>query len=200
MLAPSRRNNSYCREMRYLKFSFPKFESKNDYKIYIDEKYNEIYNTISGGKANPSADYNKKTEHPMGHKCGYNQKSARYWWINYVPAMFNTRGNEAYTLEIRAHQGSMNFNKIKNWVLICMGVMYFCENYKNAIMNGYINIDDKELPINLGSIMKLAYPKKHRKLIDYIKSRKLKFSKSSGESEEYNDDEEIVESNIKQLI
>lgn len=201
MLAPSRRNNVYCKAIKHIDFKFPKFESKNEYKIYIEEKYNQIYHIISCGKYNPSRDYNKKTEHPLGHKCGYNQKSPRYWWINYVPAMFNTRGNEEYTLEFRAHQGSMNFNKIKNWLLICMGILYFCENNKQDIMNGYILVNGEKEGINLPNIMKIAYPKKYRKLNEYIKSRKLKLSKSIDENEEeYNNEEETVETNIKQLI
>jgi hypothetical protein len=202
MLPASRRSNKYCRPIRNrIKFNFPSL-NKDDYSIFINEKYNEIFSIISDNGKAPSKIQNKYLDHPLGHKCGYNTNSARYWWINFVPAMFNTRKNGAYTLEFRPHSGTTNFIKVKNWLLICIGFVYFCENNRTDIINGYIMMNGVKEDINLINVMKVAYPKKYKKLVDYIENRYKKFSieNSTSETSEYEVEDQVNELKIKELI
>lgn len=102
MMPISRRNNEYCKKLKKFDFSFKEsdFNDPNKYKSKIDQFYAEIYTYVSATGELPSAKANKKTQHPLGAKCQYNHSTARYCWINFVPAMFDTRGggNKSKTL------------------------------------------------------------------------------------------------------
>lgn len=99
VLPPSRRNNEYCRRLGKIEINFKEedFNDMVEYKALIDKYYNEIVKFV-GSTDSVSSSVNKKKEHPMGHKCGYNHGSARYCWANFVPTIFNTRGNGVYTI------------------------------------------------------------------------------------------------------
>ena len=170
MMPLSRRNNEYCRQLNYFDFSFSEndFNNVNIYKSKIEKYYLDIYRYVSATSELPSSKANKKTQHPLGPKCGYNHNTARYCWVNLVPTVFDTRENGECTVEIRIHQGSTNFTKIKNWTLINMGLLWFAENHKKIIA-----LSDK---ISLEEIMTIAYPKTHKELNDYINLRKEKFN------------------------
>lgn len=170
MVPLSRRNNEYCRRLKKFDFKFTDSDlnNVNKYKSLIDKYYNEIYQYISNSPDLPSTQFNKKTQHPLGAKCGYNHKTARYCWINFVPTLFDTRGNGSYTIENRLMQGSTNFTKIKNWLLINMGVVWFAENCKKEIA-----LNDN---LTLKEVIEKAFPKNHINLNTFIDKRVEKFS------------------------
>ncbi len=57
--------------------------------VELEEDYNALFKYISVEKVNnPTFNYNKNKQHPMGAKCGYNHDTPRYCWLNLVPAMF----------------------------------------------------------------------------------------------------------------
>lgn len=186
MLPKSRRENDYCKKLKKFNFSVA-LENKS---LILEENYNVLFNHITNGKLNfPDGAYNKKTNHPLGSKCGYDKKTPRYCWINYVPAMFNTRGNESYSIEIRNFNGSTNFNKIKNWVLIQMAILHFADNYPQLIDS----ID------NLSDVINKVLPKRAFLLNNFIKTRKEIHSIEKSEIEEYN--EKIInKQSIKEQI
>lgn len=192
MMPLSRRNNEYCRKLKFFDFTFTESDlnNPNKYKSLIDSYYTDLYTYVSATSELPSAKFNKKTQHPLGAKCGYNHSTARYCWINFVPAMFDTRGggNNSKTLENRIHQGSTNFTKIKNWILINMGLMWFAENHSKTIA---LNNE-----ISLKYIMELAYPKTHKQINDYIDLRSAKFNNEDSTKSKQNetaDYQEVVE-------
>lgn len=170
MVPLSRKNNEYCRKLKYFDFKFTEqsFNNPNQYNSEIESYYNLIYKFISDKNA-PSSDFNKKSQHPLGAKCGYNHNTARYCWINFVPTLFDTRGNGHYTVENRIHQGTTNFTKVKNWTLINMGLLWFAENHKKTIA---LNNE-----ISLCEIMKIAYPKSYLEINEYINEKTEKFNK-----------------------
>jgi hypothetical protein len=191
MVPLSRRNNEYCKRLKPFRFDFNKedFNNPGEYKAKIESVYNQIYGFVSSTSELPSSKANKKTQHPLGAKCGYNHNTARYCWMNFVPTIFDTRGNGKNTIENRIIQGSTNFNKIKNWVLINMGILWFAENYKREIA---LNQE-----ISLKYIMELAYPKTYMEINEYIDLRTNKFSSTDKEVNrniENNDYREVVES------
>lgn len=172
MLPKSRSTNEYCRPLpkMTIKLDPNLFTNSMDYDIFINDMYNMIFQTVSYvDRINPTT-MNKKTQHPLGNKCGYNHATPRYCWLNLVPALFDTRGNGAYTLEIRNHSATLSYTKIKNWTLITMAIMWFVENEKQFIANNKVSLSD---------IIRKAYPKTGEKLMNYIYERTAKFSLDS---------------------
>lgn len=174
LVPESRRFNDYCRRLKHFDFKHDIInQSREDYKINIDNDYGTLYDFIA---VKQTAVKSRKNNHPMGAKCGYNHSTPRYSWVNFVPAMFNTRGSEeSKSWEIRLHSATLNYNKTRNWLLIWMGVMWFVENCKLDIKKG----------IKLEDIMYKAYPKMGKMLVQYIEDRKLTFSQNSSDSAEY---------------
>lgn len=191
MMPLSRRKNEYCKKLKPFKFNFKEsdLQDTNRYRSLIEDYYLEIYKFVSHTGSLPSGSSNKKTQHPLGAKCGYDHKTARYCWINLVPTLFDTRGNGSYTIEIRNHPGTTNFTKVKNYLLIFMGLIWFAENHKKTIA--------LSKSITLEEIMKLAYPKTYTDLISYIKLRTNTFNSEDIEKNktiETTDYNEMVES------
>jgi len=185
-LPKSRRGNRYCRKLKDLDLQVHLDNSKDNFKLEKD--YNKLFKYISYDRAhNPDFNYNKDKQHPLGAKCGYNHETPRYCWLNYVPAMFNTRGNKSYSLEIRNHSGTTNFNKIRNWILLFMAIVAFTERYPSLIKPG----------ITIFDILNKIYPKKSSSLKLYFKTRQAKFSSSEEDADDVDDN---VKKTIKELI
>jgi hypothetical protein len=190
-LPRSRRNNPYCKKLK--KFNFkPAINNSVASKMYIEEDYNALFKYISYEKAyNPTFEYNKSKQHPLGAKCGYNKETPRYCWINYVPAMFNTRGNGSYSIEIRSHHGTTNFNKINNWLLFFMCFVAFSEKYPELITEG----------LTMNDVINKIMPLKYNSMVSYFDSRKQIFKDEESEESEYKTkNEEEPRKTIKELI
>lgn len=187
MMPPSRRDNQYCRELNNinLKFTESDFLNSLEYEMLIDDYYNKIVNFVSSTEEGTSRVINKKKNHPRGNKCGFDHHTARYCWVNYVPAIFDTRGNGVYTIEFRNHPGTASYIKTKYWILICMGLMWYAENYQKEIA-----LTDK---LTLRYIMKLAYPRQGDKLISYIEKRTSRFNSSIASKNKIEEDKDYVE-------
>jgi hypothetical protein len=168
MLPASRRTNEYCRELGRFHFGdLNNFKDAMDYQININSAYETIRNYVAHVDRIDPSRINKKNQHPLGNKCGYNHSTPRYCWLNLVPAMFDTRGNGVYTVEIRSHSGTLSYTKIKNWILISMAIMWFAENEQEYIRTKTVKLKD---------VIQAAYPKKGLKLMDYIYERVAKFA------------------------
>lgn len=196
ILPHSRRNNEFCKKLKSITINLTqKFESASQYKDYINDCYEQILMFVSSTDKLDPIVLSKKNDHPMGNKCGFNHNTARYAWLNFVPAMFNTRGNESYTIEIRNFNASTNYIKIRNYLLIFMGIVNVVENYKTYIMN---NKD-----ITLENVIELSYNKKSSELIKFIIERREKFkdkdSAVSDEESEYKDEFKDNNVNLKSL-
>ena len=172
--------------------------------------YGEIFNYISHVGVYPGAQYNKHSDHPMGAKCSYNHETPRYCWLNFVPAMFNTKSRpDSLTLEFRSASGTLNFTKVSNWLKICIAFVYFADNHQQYIIRGGIILkgqqDDIPLPITLENVLRVVYPKTHLNLIDYVRDRTAKFNgenRDGYEKNEYRREklEDMKELKIKELI
>jgi hypothetical protein len=165
MMPKSRLSREHCRKMKRVNFDFSKKNVSRD--VLIDSYYNQIFEIVSIGKK-PSKTVNKKFNHPAGDHCGFNTSTPRYWWLNFIPAMFNLKGEGNETIEFRMHSATLNFSKIKNWLLIVFGIVSVAENNQKFIF------DNKD--ITLRDVMNLAYPSKGKYLSDYIDERKQLFN------------------------
>lgn len=189
MLPKSRRNNEFCRKLKALDFNINNLKG-SERAYYIDFYYNNIINLLS------QTDYcndeiNKKKDHPKGFKCGYDHSSYRYCWVNFIPSVFNTRRNGIYTIEFRPHSATTSYNKIKNWLFICIALVDIVENHKREL---YENFN-----MSLFQLIKTVFPKDHIKINDYINKRINKFNDSSlrpedVEASDYVDNE--IDSNL----
>lgn len=180
MLPVSRRNNAYCKRLKKLNIDLNKLNSAKspiEYNSIVEFYYSKIVTEVSHGKL-PTKNVNKSTNHPMGSKCGYDKNTQRYCWLNFVTALFNTKGNKnAMTLEFRNHHSVLDYQKIKNWLKICMAFVAFVENHKASLKRGYwLDKTKTEYSICLSTILLAVYPKTHKNLTNYVESRKQLFA------------------------
>lgn len=188
MMPQSRRGNEYCQLVAHHPISNVRIDGfknvrsvKHDIlKKYIDDCYAEIVKCISLGKL-PSSSINKKLNHPSGRYCGYNRSTPRYWWLNFLPTLFTIEKGRDHTIEFRPHSATLNYEKVKNFILICMGIISFIENHKELIYEAKLQAGS----ITLSQILLKTYPKKAEYLIDYIQKRKQKFIEKNAEFDEY---------------
>lgn len=200
MMPKSRSTGEYCRPIYLLKNKFSHNSSdkytKEEWDKDLTKSYNEIVKIISGIGVNPGSKINKKLNHPRGRFCGYDRSSPRYWWLNFVPSLFTIEEGRKHTLEFRMHSATLNYEKVKNWILICMAFVYFIENNPRKI----IESPYKSGSLKLDEIIKFSFPKKHNELNNYIKIRKEKFMNSSEvENEEYIKENNFNEKPVKIL-
>jgi len=180
ILPSSRYKNTYCRKLNKItdcltNITENQLNSVYEYNLFIENAYLGLFDFVSNNNQS-NYKFNKKSEHPWGHKCGYKHHSARYCWLNFVPANFDTKQNlSAKTIEIRNHSATTNYRKIKNWTLIHMGILWYVENHKRDILKGNI--------LNLEEIMLLAYPKTGCSIVSYINERVSLFSKPATDME-----------------
>lgn len=214
LVPKSRRNNEYCRRLDRLELTSDiNTQTPYDYKMSLVTDLDLIFEYIKfkdskssspsqlvfinprGGIIEDSTKKNerlltRKDQHPMGAKCSYKHETPRYCWVNFVPAVFNTRGKEqAKTIEIRLAPGTTMYIKTKNWLLLWMGVLWFVENKKHEIRKG----------LTLETILYSAYPKRGGKLLNYWNSRKELFATKEGEANDYIEEVEPIKS-IKDQI
>jgi len=154
MMPSSRKTNSYCKPI-------PDKHRKMDFQNYREHLADLIYSSATLDKHN-----NKKTR--LGR-----YPSKRYTWLNMVGY---SQANGHNTIEFRPHGASMNYEKIRNWVLICMAFTSFVENHQRRIweakdLPGGIKLDEvlrTSLGDNLGG-----------QLSRYVESRKKTFEGAS---------------------
>jgi hypothetical protein len=165
MMPLSRRTARHCRPMRGNPSSIT-FSKKDNFEKKVNYYYDKIVRNVSL-VGTPSKVINKKFNHPRGHYCGYDTSTPRYWWLNFVPALFSLKGEGNHTIEFRMHSATLNYTKIRNWILICMGIVSAAVDHQQFL------IDNNRF--TLSDIMKLTYKRKGRYLSDYIEERKKKF-------------------------
>lgn len=206
MLPKSRKTNRFCGTLPNLKLE--KILKKYGFKYGVEVAYDVLYRAMTYGEA-PSAERNKNQPHKFGRYCGQyngidNKNNLRYKWLNFIPCNFKVRSSDAvdlnskthdqkiHTLEFRNHSATLNYFKIKNWILICMAFVNYVENYKDSIIN------NKNITVPM--ILKKVYGEENSKpLIKYYNERVKKFSKEEAEKSEYKTGE-IPSKSIKDLL
>lgn len=196
MLPVSRRNNEYCRPMKDIGITLPDL-TKLGSSVALDQEFDRLVNYIGcvdEKRPVKVGQLNKRTQHPMGKKCGYNHSTPRYEWINFVPLLFDDKGIQSYTIEFRPHSASLNYEKIKNWVLICMCLVKYAEEHYDLLRTSS--------SLTIEQVINTVTDNKATALINYIKNRKALFTSNSAEGEEYSKDsfnEDISQLSLKEL-
>lgn len=125
---------NYCKKLPKLNFNYDfKTKNKDIFKDSVHLAYNELFKFLSNGEP-LSKEYNRKCKvHPKGKKW---DRTERYNWINMVNTIFN---NEE-TIEFRLHSGTLNPDKMINWILLCAAMIKFAENNVYKILKNEITV------------------------------------------------------------
>lgn len=207
ILPKSRRNNKFCGYLPNL--SLNSIMQEFGTECGFDVAYESLFNALSNDKK-LGREFNKSTNHPYGRYCGQyqdhiaNESILRYKWLNLVPCNFNIRKyhpskkmkskanlDTPYTIEFRNHSATLNYTKIRNWVLVCMAFVNYVENNMLDILNKDV--------ITLEDILESAYPKNAKNLLTYVQERRELFS-TSAEASEYKVDAVKPITNIKEFV
>jgi hypothetical protein len=209
---PSRHNNTYAGKLP--EQDFEKIIKDNNLKYGVEIAYEKLFKELANGRKLDSK-ISKFRAHPGGRYTDrYSgnipfEKLYRYKWLNFIPTNFNVRGKEIndkelnkgipFTLEFRPHSATMNYTKIKNWVLFCLAFVSYVENYKENILN--------KKKITIEDVLTTVYRERiSSKLITYFEERKAKYkdpsSKSAHKNEEleYGEKSEHKETKFKEII
>lgn len=196
----SRKDNEYCKKLVKLPVTklnkLVNFKTRRGYKKAVEGLYNSIFNIV-GRSGAPNRFLNKKTQHPKGRHGGYNRDSDhRYSWLNFTNMIFNQRSNmDNKTIEYRPHSGTLSYNKIANWLKICMAITEFVHIGKKDILEHFRG----NKVVDLEYIISKVYKKNASKLIDYIELRKNLFSDISNENVDYINEESNIKG-LKELV
>jgi len=163
---------------------------KESMRIEILEMYKKLYSWLATNDINAVKKLTKKTSVLFGHQNRY--PLARYVWLNMIPTNFSRNGTkEGLTVEFRNHPGTINYFKIKNWVLICMAIVNYVENNAYSVL-------EKET-ITLDEILRYSYSKrKLESLLDYIEKRKTMYNVSDPSINAEIEDREYASDTVNQ--
>lgn len=175
-ITPGRKTNNYCKPLSSdIRSKMLSCGHKN-YSDFVDCAYEHIVCSLSYKL--PSSLNNKYKAHPDGRYT-----STRYSWLNMVPSLWlrkphNTSPSQSKnwrndlfagkTVEFRQHEGTLNYEEMKNWIRVCMCIMAYAENNKTLIYDKFRNSEE----IDLNTIVTKEMPKKANILINYIKKKK----------------------------
>lgn len=121
------KHKNYCQKLKKLNIHPCKDFSKEGFKDYIDNVYYNIYMFLSDGIP-PDENHNRKRgEHPIKNKW---DRHSRYYHMNLQNMVFTNRG----TCEFRLHTGTLNAQKMINWLFICRAIIGYAEENAKAIL------------------------------------------------------------------
>ena len=117
MVAKGRKHNSFCRKLTRVIPSQKKIAKMTD----IEDFYISFYGTAGRRTLITEAERKHAIQTAKGYaKYGYHEK--RYSWVNFHSLLY--RG----TFEIRLFGGSVNYEKINNWLLLHLKCMDLIQN------------------------------------------------------------------------
>jgi len=155
MMPPSRLDNTFCKFI-------PTWAGEN---INFQNWRQLIGKYIYAGESELDKHRNKKCRHD-------HYASTRYRWININN--FSTASGKP-TVEFRCHGASMNYEKIRNWVLICKCIVSYAENNQKKIWYNIHNVTLKDVILeglgeNLGKQVYTYYTKRVAEFAEPIKN------------------------------
>ena len=163
----SRRSNTYCKEIPE---KYRELRTVNK-KLY-PYTYKRMLRLLSQYIANSDEfDKNncKKSRNPNGH-----YSSTRYKWLNLNNCSYTDRGD---TIEFRQHSGSLDYHKIRRWVLFCMSFVNFVENYSRTIIETYNRFqEDPAICISMREVLVASLGKEGDNIADYFDKREERFN------------------------
>jgi hypothetical protein len=141
MFPSYKKNNRGFKRKNYTK-PLPSLEIFQKFDRVINSKniknnFDHIFRYLSGGQSfsNNYVDLDQVSGHPSDTRGTRKWAvSARYHWVNMIPIIF---GNKQ-TVEFRVHTSTMNKNKVRPYIMLCMGILDFVKHNQKDILNGDI--------------------------------------------------------------
>ena len=124
----SRRSNTYCQEIPEI-YRELRTVNKKEFPFTYKRMLRLLARYIYGSDVDFNKDNCKKSRNPNGHYA-----STRYKWLNLNNCSYTDRGE---TIEFRQHSGSLDYHKIRKWLLFCMSFVNFVENHSRTIIETY---------------------------------------------------------------
>lgn len=121
------KKKNYCQKLKRLSIYPLKNESQEFYNSYIEDCYTKIFTFLSDGISPLEFAGRKKFKHPIAQKWS---RPSRYVHLNLQNMIFSERG----TAEFRIHQGSLNTQKLINWLFICNAIVSYAEVNEKKIL------------------------------------------------------------------
>ena len=165
----SRRSNTYCQRIPE-KYHKLRTVNKREFPFTYKRMLRLLSEYVSNDE-NGFTKYNcKKTHHPNGHYA-----STRYKWLNLNNCSYVGRGN---TIEFRQHSGSLDYDKIRKWVLFCMSFVSFVENHSKTIIETYNRFqEDPAICIPMRDVLRVGLGDLEGGIIaDYYDKREERFN------------------------
>lgn len=153
------KKQDYNQKLRKLGIEKYKGGNKEAYEAYIDDGYYRIQKFLNDG--NEADDLYNRTTHQHVRRNKW-ERRARYYWVNFMNMFYSDRK----TIEFRLHHGTLNSQKMINWLFICNAIVKYAEKNALAILSG-----DKK--ITLADIMDYYKTFKNKEgdfLCEYLKA------------------------------
>jgi|TARA_R100000084_G_scaffold65324_2_gene28450 hypothetical protein len=164
----SRRANTYCKRIPE-EFEELRTVNKREFPFTHKRMLRLLSKYVEGGLQGFGKTNCKKSRNPHGHYSG-----TRYYWLNLNNFSYKD-GPE--TIEFRQHSGSLDYHKIKKWVLFCMCYVNFIENHSRTIIETYNRFqEDKAICISMREVLRAGLGDKEGDIIaDYYDNREQRF-------------------------
>lgn len=164
----SRRKNTYCVKIHEC-FKEMRVVSKKQHPFTHKHMLRLLNNYVYGTNDDFNKNNCKSSRHPNGRYA-----STRYKWLNLNNCSYNHATPN--TVEFRLHSGSLDFNKVYNWVVFCMAFVNFVENHSRTIINEYDSYLKGVSTISMRNILTSTIGEIHGNVIaNYYQKRRDKF-------------------------
>ncbi len=165
----NREAKDYCKFLPEINLMYGKNYVNEDGEFNqeeIDEAYEDLWTFWNDGER-PCDDHNP--ENRRHHKTGM----AKWNYVNRysIVNMNNYFFTSSRTIEFRYHEGTLNFGKISNWILLNVAFVKYAKNNAAEILSSNTKITFKDI------LSELDNDDLESHLIDYIYKRKAEMSK-----------------------
>ena len=164
----SRRVNTYCKRIPE-EFEELRTVNKREFPYTYKRMLRLLSKYVEGGSQGFGRANCKKSRNPHGHYSG-----TRYYWLNLNNFSYK---NGPETIEFRQHSGSLDYHKVRKWVLFCMCYVNFIENHSRTIIETYNRFqEDKAICITMREVLRAGLGDKEGDVIaDYYDNREQRF-------------------------
>ena len=123
------KRKNYCQKLKRLNIHYLKDKTKDNFQDYIKDVYTKIFTFLSDGALPDEVNNRSVLRHPIQQKW---QRNSRYYHCNLQNMLFSER----FTAEFRIHEGTLNSQKIINWLFICQAIVKYAEHNQTSIFEG----------------------------------------------------------------
>jgi hypothetical protein len=173
MLPKSRLTSTYCYKIKD-KYENIQYVNKKLYPRTHDRTLKLLAEYVHNDTSRFGLGNNKNTPHPYGRYA-----SSRYTWLNLNNCSYKFSPD---TIEFRCHSGTTDYDKMYNWILICMCFVSFVENNPRFIIEAFKNYNKYSIVdrgnLDLSDIINVGLANNQEeasRLKAYISERKEKF-------------------------